>query len=97
MRHNFRGAIAFGLGGLSFGLAFVTTGPSSSTAVFGKGNEGEIRGEMATTGDARHHPSALRNRDFISGELMKWIGQGQERGDGQMLEIASGTGEALRE
>eukprot|EP00903_Cladosiphon_okamuranus_P009423 g8986.t1 len=88
------------------GVAFVTpAGPSSSTAGFGQGtrrsaSEGEVRGEMAATGDARHHPSALRNRDFISAELVKWIGQGQGQaqehtdGDGvnQILEIASGTG-----
>ena len=54
---------------------------------------------MATTGDARHHPSALRNRGFISGELVKWIAQAEGQGDGdgagRMLEIASGTGELL--
>lgn len=107
MRHSFRGAIACGLYSCcrsGFGLAFVTTGPLSSTAAIVKGtrrsaSDGEVRGEMAATGDARHHPSALRNRDFISAELVKWVGQGQEHGDGDgaghMLEIASGTGEFL--
>lgn len=106
MRHSFRGVITFGLysaWSVSLGIAFVTSGPSSTTrrvrrptpATF----EGEAGGEMATTGDARHHPSALRNRGFISGELVKWIAQAEGQGDGdgagRMLEIASGTGELL--
>lgn len=98
MRHSFRGVIAFGL--YHSCCAFVAKGPSPPSA-FGKGiirrptSEGRVRGEMATTGDARHHPSALRNRDFVSRELLKWVGREQEHGDGasQLLEIASGTGE----
>lgn len=66
----------------------------------GNAEEGERRGEMPSTGDGRHHPSALRNRDFIAAELVKW-GGGQDDGAAasgtssaacMMLEIASGTG-----
>lgn len=86
-------------------LGFVTrTGPASTnTAVAGAvlpfrqrfnrafGQVQRALGDMASTGDARHHPSALRNRDFIAAELVKWVGQ--QEGGGEMLEIASGTGE----
>lgn len=46
--------------------------------------------QMPPSYDDRHHPSAKRNRAFISGEIVKWLGQDVE---GQhLLEIASGTG-----
>lgn len=63
--------------------------------------KGESGGAMPPTGDERHHPSALRNRGFMTAELLKWLG-GQDSSVSSttssssaahaMLEIASGTG-----
>lgn len=85
-------------------LGFVTkTGPASTkTAVAGAGlpfqrrfdgtfGQAQRAVDMSSAGEARHHPSALRNRDVIAAELVKWVGQ--QEGGGEALEIASGTGE----
>lgn len=42
------------------------------------------------SGDYRHHPAALRNREFISKELYTWLEK--DVGGSGVLEIASGTG-----
>lgn len=44
--------------------------------------------------DAKHHPSALRNRAVISAELTRWLlhGEGKGTNSGHVLEVASGTG-----
>jgi len=105
MRQAFRAVIA--LDWIWWGvLGFVTkTGAASTnTAVVCAGFPFQQRfsrtfwqaqrvDDMASTGDARHHPSALRNRDVIAAELVKWVGQ--QEGGGGMLEIASGTGEVF--
>ncbi|CAM9926899.1 unnamed protein product, partial [Hapterophycus canaliculatus] len=45
---------------------------------------------MPPSHDERHHPSAKRNRAFISAEIVKWLGQ--DARDQHLLEVASGTG-----
>lgn len=74
-------------------LGFVTkSGSVFANTAAGASLPFQQLGDMASsTGDARHHPSALRNREFLAAELVKWIGQ-DGGGGGEVLETASGTG-----
>lgn len=47
---------------------------------------------MSSSGDQRHWPSSLRNREVIATELTKWLTGKETHEAGNLLEIASGTG-----
>lgn len=108
MKHELRAALAAGFvcwSGVAFlcPTRHTSKGGACSAAALGSGLPYPLNNldlpwyrrfavRMPPSCDERHHPSAKRNRAFISAEIVKWLGQ-ESRDQGQhLLEVASGTG-----
>ncbi|CAM9742447.1 unnamed protein product [Scytosiphon promiscuus] len=105
MKHEFRAAFVAGFA-CSWGVAFLHPPPHTpkgvcSAAALGSGLPYPLNNldlpwyrrfavKMPPSCDDRHHPSAKRNRAFITAEMAKWLGQ-DARGK-HLLEVASGSG-----